>query len=375
MIPAPASAAKFRTRRKPATLRARLARRLGGRRILALAAAIGVPAMAAPADWTVFGEPAAALTQAETVQPLAYERPGQNFPGSAFYFLEDTPRLAYALPENAATLYDPTGTGDGVAAELAAARVAGPAAAAFRLAGTGIDQARALHCLASAVYYEAASEAVGGQRAVAQVVLNRVAHPSYPNSVCGVVFQGSERKTGCQFTFTCDGSLTRKPMKAAWDRALTVAQQALAGEVYEPVGLATHYHTIWINPYWASSLDTVGTIGAHRFYRWRGAAGRPAAFTANYRGAEPAAAPHPRTAAPEPAAEADPVALARAYEEGRSKAAAASAGTTARPPAPDYTPPVEARGGDAAFTAGTLPSSGAVRPEYANSGRWIAQPN
>ncbi|WP_228766186.1 cell wall hydrolase [Pelagerythrobacter aerophilus] len=375
MIPAPASAAKFRTRRKPATLRARLARRLGGRRILALAAAIGVPAMAAPADWTMFGEPAAALTQAEAVQPLAYERPGQNFPGSAFYFLEDTPRLAYALPENAATLYDPTGTGDGVAAELAAARVAGPAAAAFRLAGTGIDQARALHCLASAVYYEAASEAVGGQRAVAQVVLNRVAHPSYPNSVCGVVFQGSERKTGCQFTFTCDGSLTRKPMKASWDRALTVAQQALAGEVYEPVGLATHYHTIWINPYWASSLDTVGTIGAHRFYRWRGAAGRPAAFTAGYRGAEPAAAPHPRAAAPEPAAEADPVALARAYEEGWSKAAAASAGTTARPPAPDYTPPVEAHGGDAAFTAGNLPSSGAVRPEYANSGRWIAQPN
>lgn len=375
MTPAPASAAKFRTRRKPVTLWSRLTRRLSGRRILALAAAIGVPAMAAPGDWTAFGEPAAALTQAETVQPLAYERAGQNFPGSAFYFLEDAPRVAYALPENAATLYDPTGTGDGVAAELAAARVAGPAAAAFRLAGTGIDKARALHCLASAVYYEAASEAIGGQRAVAQVVLNRVVHPSYPNSVCGVVFQGSERKTGCQFTFTCDGSLARKPMKAAWDRALTVARQALAGEVYEPVGLATHYHTIWINPYWASSLDTVGTIGAHRFYRWRGAAGRPAAFTASYRGVEPAAAPHPRSSAPEPAAATDPVALARAYEEARTSAAAARPGTAARTPAPDYAAAVEARGGDTAFTADSLPPGGTVRPEYANSGRWIAQPN
>lgn len=373
MPPSPAPAAKHRTRRKPVTLWARLAGRHRGRRILALIAAIGVPAMATPGGWAGFGEPAAALTQAETVQPLPFERAGANFPGSAFYFLEDAPRLAYALPDGGGSLFDPTGTGDGAAAELAAARAAGPAARAFVSAGTGIDKARALHCLASAVYYEAASEAIGGQRAVAQVVLNRVAHPSYPNSVCGVVFQGSERTTGCQFTFTCDGSLARKPMKAAWDRALSVARQALAGEVYEPVGLATHYHTIWVDPYWASSLDTVGTIGAHRFYRWRGAAGRPAAFTATYRGAEPAAAPHPRSSTSDAAA--DPVALARAYEKARLETAAETASASTRTPAPAYSQPVEARGGDAVFTADNLPSGGTVKPEYANSGRWIAQPN
>jgi len=126
---------------------------------------------------------------------------------------------------------------------------------------------------------------------VAQVVLNRVSHPSYPNSVCGVVYQGSERITGCQFSFTCDGSLARKPSQNAWTRARTVAQDALSGGVYQPVGLATHYHTIWIHPYWAPSLDLIGTIGAHRFYRWRGAAGKLGAFRASYSGNEPFAAP------------------------------------------------------------------------------------
>jgi hypothetical protein len=369
-----APARPIRARRKPASVWTRLSGKHRGRRILALIAAIGVPAMAAPDDWHAFGRAAPEEAPAAAVAPMPFERAGRNFPGSAFYFLEDAPRAAYAAIENGASVFDPTGAG-GEGADFAASRSAGPAARAFLSAGTGLDRARALQCLASAVYYEAASEAIGGQRAVAQVVLNRVAHPSYPNSVCGVVYQGSERRTGCQFTFTCDGSLARKPMAAAWDRALMVARQALGGEVYEPVGLATHYHTIWINPYWAPSLDTVGTIGAHRFYRWRGAAGRPAAFTSAYRGNEPAAAPHPRSTAPEPAAAADPVALARAYEEARTEAVAASRGGEPRAPAPVYAPAVEARGGDAAFTADNLPSGGGVKPEYANSGRWIAQPN
>ena len=360
----------IRTRRRRASLWAHLAAKHRGRRVLALIAAIAVPAMAAPDDWHAFGRAAPDEAIARAVEPMAFELAERNFPGSAFYALEDAPRAAYAAIENGARVFDPTGTG-GEQTAFAAARNAGPAARAFLSAGTGIDKARALQCLASAVYYEAASEAIGGQRAVAQVVLNRVAHPSYPDSVCGVVFQGSERKTGCQFTFTCDGSLARKPMKAGWDRALMVARQALSGEVYEPVGLATHYHTIWINPYWAPSLDTVGTIGAHRFYRWRGAAGRPGAFTDVYRGNEPAAAPHPRSARPEPAA--DPVALARAYEEARGEALAASRG--AMSPSPDYSQAVEASGGDAAFAAGNLPTGGEVKPEYANSGRWIAQPN
>src|SRR5690606_32916153 len=183
-----------------------------------------------------------------------------------------------------------------------------------------------------------------GQRAVAQVVLNRVAHPSYPATVCGVVFQGSERRTGCQFTFTCDGSLSRRPVPAFWDRASRVARQAMAGAVYAPVGLATHYHTLAIHPYWADSLHRVTTIGAHIFYRWRGNAGQPAAFSLAYRGGEPAPVPHQRNVAPMPAAEADPVALARAFESGAEQSAPSMANAAAAPrPAPVYAAEVEAR--------------------------------
>lgn len=144
----------------------------------------------------------------------------------------------------------------------------------------------ALECLASAIYYEAASESNEGQRAVAQVVLNRVRHPAYPHSVCGVVFQGAERATGCQFTFTCDGSLVRPRNPIAWSRATSVAAAALAGYVERSVGTATHYHTIWVVPYWQSSLTKIATVGAHIFYRWAGSSGHPSAFSAAYSGME-----------------------------------------------------------------------------------------
>ena len=129
---------------------------------------------------------------------------------------------------------------------------------------------RALECLTQAVYYEARSQSLGGQRAVAQVVLNRVRHPNYPNSVCGVVYQGSHRVTGCQFTFTCDGSLAYGIEPYAWALARDVAEAALRGNVYRPVGLATHYHTTAIRPYWAPSLVPQLTLGAHIFYRTPG---------------------------------------------------------------------------------------------------------
>lgn len=144
----------------------------------------------------------------------------------------------------------------------------------------------AIDCLTAAVYYEAASEDLTGQRAVAQVVLNRVRHPAYTNSVCGVVFQGSERVTGCQFSFTCDGSLARRPSKTGWARAQAVAAMALAGYVEPSVGLATHYHTVWVVPYWSSSLTKLRTVGAHIFYRWAGRNGTRAAFTNKYSGME-----------------------------------------------------------------------------------------
>jgi len=152
------------------------------------------------------------------------------------------------------------------------------------------DAQTALECLSQAIYYEARSESEGGQRAVAQVVLNRVRHPAFPKSVCGVVYQGSTRSTGCQFTFTCDGSLARPPRSASWERARRIAAEALSGYVYDPVGLATHYHTTAIHPWWADALTKAVTIGNHIFYRWRGEWGDPKSFRRPYVGAEAYAA-------------------------------------------------------------------------------------
>src|SRR5688572_23737910 len=136
---------------------------------------------------------------------------------------------------------------------------------------------QSLECLTQAVYYEARNQSTDGQRAVAQVVLNRVRHPSYPNSVCGVVFQGSERVTGCQFSFTCDGSMYRDIEPDAWDRAQVIARDALSGSVYRPVGLALNYHSTAIRPYWAPSLARQAVVGAHVFYRRPGSS--EASFT------------------------------------------------------------------------------------------------
>ena len=143
-------------------------------------------------------------------------------------------------------------------------------------------QAQALECLTSAVYYEAGRESDAGQRAVAQVILNRVRHPAYPASVCGVVFEGSTRATGCHFTFTCDGSMARAPMTSEWARARKVAWAALSGSVHAAAGLATHYHANYVLPYWASSLVKTHIEGPHIFYRWAGGWGRPSAFRQNY---------------------------------------------------------------------------------------------
>ncbi|MEO7504799.1 MAG: cell wall hydrolase [Sphingomicrobium sp.] len=161
------------------------------------------------------------------------------------------------------------------------------AAAPFALGKASVEaRGQALDCLTSAVYYEAGQESDEGQRAVAQVIVNRVRHPAFPNSVCGVVYQGSTRSTGCQFTFTCDGSLARAPMTDAWDRARRNAKAILDGEVYAPVGRATHYHANYVVPYWASSLVKTQVVGAHLFYRWAGEWGRPAAFAQAYGGRE-----------------------------------------------------------------------------------------
>ena len=163
-----------------------------------------------------------------------------------------------------------------------------PAARPFSLGkANAAARAQALECLTSAIYYEAGNESADGQRAVAQVVLNRVRHPAFPASVCGVVYEGSTRATGCQFTFTCDGSLMHRPVPALWERARKVAWAALTGSVYAPAGNATHYHANYVVPYWASSLTKSAVVGAHIFYRWAGGWGRPTAFGQRYAQREP----------------------------------------------------------------------------------------
>ena len=189
-----------------------------------------------------------------------------------------------------------------------------PAARPFFLTGAADDQARAVDCLAAATWYEAGDDAVG-QRAVAQVVINRMRHPAFPKSVCGVVFQGQERSTGCQFTFTCDGAMTRTPSAAAWSRARDIARQALAGYVYTKVGHSTHYHTDWVVPYWSSSLDKVAEVNTHLFFRWTGWWGTPPAFRRSYAGAEPVIAKLARLS-PFHASATGPAALAGLAVEG-----------------------------------------------------------
>lgn len=335
--------------------------RLRGRKALVVLAACAVPALAAPQDWHLFriGDADAAAPQ---VAPMPFEQAGSSFPGSAFYYLAPEDLTAAPL--------DPGAHWDAEAA-------AGPAARALRAAGSLLDRTRALTCLTQAIYYEAASEPDAGQRAVAQVVLNRVAHPAYPHTVCGVVYQGAERTTGCQFTFACDGALARIPNRLFWLRAESVARSALAGYVYAPVGLATHYHTIAVHPYWADSLNFIGTIGAHRFYRFGGPAGALATFNpAVYRGGEPLAAPPPRSADPVlPDAALDPLAIERAFAAGNPSAVTAPAEPPrATPSQPAYAAAVQDRGGDALYRARSLPAATAVKPEYARSGEWIRRP-
>jgi spore germination cell wall hydrolase CwlJ-like protein len=160
------------------------------------------------------------------------------------------------------------------------------AAAPFKFKGDPATEARAIECLAQAAYYEAAADGPEGERAVAQVVLNRVRHAGFPPSICGVVYQGSDAP-GCQFTFTCNGALAKVPSPALWMQARQIAVEELSGKVFAPVGHATHYHADYVLPYWADSLDKSAQIGHHIFYRLKGVLGDAGAFTQGYARAEP----------------------------------------------------------------------------------------
>ena len=124
-------------------------------------------------------------------------------------------------------------------------------------------------CLAEAVYYEARSETKSGQKAVAEVVQNRVKSKHYPNTICGVVYQGAERTTGCQFSFACDGSTQKEPSGKHWARAKDISTLMITGGVKPFTDNSTHYHTVAINPNWSSSLRATKNIGYHKFYKFK----------------------------------------------------------------------------------------------------------
>ncbi len=143
------------------------------------------------------------------------------------------------------------------------------ASSRFDLAAVdALDGARDLECLTQAVYYEARGESSDGQRAVAQVVLNRVRHPAFPKTVCGVVFQGAAVGHGCQFSFACDGSMHDRREPAAWRRAETVAANALGGAVMAQVGKSTHFHAVGYGQQWDQDMIRVAQVGMHIFFRF-----------------------------------------------------------------------------------------------------------
>jgi len=132
-------------------------------------------------------------------------------------------------------------------------------------------QVRQRRCLATAIYFEARGESSRGQLAVAQVVMNRVRSTLYPDTICGVVFQGQLRRTGCQFSFTCDGRTDVPKDKDKWRQANELAKRVTDGKSWlGDIGYATHYHANYVKPRWRRELNKVKQVGRHIFYRVRG---------------------------------------------------------------------------------------------------------
>lgn len=128
---------------------------------------------------------------------------------------------------------------------------------------------REKNCLATAIYFEARGESALGQKAVAEVVVARTRVPGRPRTICGVVYEGSHRKTGCQFSFTCDGIADRVRDRQAWRQAMRIAANVMrtGGKVNPVAGGATFYHADYVSPSWASRMIKVAEIGTHIFYR------------------------------------------------------------------------------------------------------------
>lgn len=254
----------------------------------------GRAASATPRDWRGFGWRLAmallfllTLTRLLATHPPPRDAPALRLPlagfaASAVPDIADDPAALPALPRPLALLDlapDFARASNAAVPVQALAETAPPFSAGDM---TAQDRQRAADCLAAAQWYEAGDNPPG-ERAVAQVVLNRVRHPAFPKSVCGVVFQDARRAAdqaiACQFTFACDGSIAaRQPGVVAWARARAIALAALGGAVDRPVGLATHYHADYVVPQWRDTMIKLGQVGPHLFYRWPGVWGTRAAL-------------------------------------------------------------------------------------------------
>ena len=129
-------------------------------------------------------------------------------------------------------------------------------------------QAREFRCMATAIYFEARGESIKGQIAVGQVIMTRVRSTFYPNTICGVVYQGQWNKNACQFSFACDGVADTPKDRKQWDTALDVAKNVISGKVHlDEVGDATHYHATYVSPDWKKMVKRITKIGVHIFYK------------------------------------------------------------------------------------------------------------
>ncbi len=129
-------------------------------------------------------------------------------------------------------------------------------------------RAREFRCMATAIYFEARGESIQGQIAVGQVIMTRVRSDYYPNTICGVVYQGQWNRNACQFSFACDGKPDAPRDRKQWDVSLDIARKVIAGEAYvKEVGAATHYHATYVSPKWRKMMNRVARVGVHIFYK------------------------------------------------------------------------------------------------------------
>ena len=252
--------------------------------------ALGASMAAVALSLIAFGQPAAAFEagtllppehlftpQAET-DAVGLTKPGETAAKAPLGTPPRTAALA-TMPVSATALPSSGMLGmfkvvDGVPLSEVVTEVGRRQAMRAALAASG-DVERARQCLAEAIYFEARSESEEGQVAVAQVILNRVVSGVYPASVCGVVYQNSERDYRCQFSFACDDEARKTPNAAdrvrnarAWAKVVEIADQVGNGGRWLPwLGSATHYHATRVKPGWRDALKKVSQVGRHVFYR------------------------------------------------------------------------------------------------------------